>query len=61
LFDSELGAVWFRKTKLSSFALSGALQELKESERATACEVWRKEFGVLPQDQKEKARQMRFL
>ncbi|HZW24973.1 MAG TPA: RecX family transcriptional regulator [Gallionella sp.] len=47
--------------KLSSLALSVALPELKESELATAREVWRKKFGVLPRNQKEKAKQVRFL
>jgi regulatory protein len=38
-----------------------ALPQLKETELAAACQIWQKKFGVLPQDAKEKARQMRFL
>ena len=50
-----------RQRGIDETLIAGALPELKESELATAREVWRKKFGVLPQDQKEKARQMRFL
>lgn len=41
--------------------ISGALPELKEGELAVAREVWRKKFGEIPRDAKEKARQVRFL
>ncbi len=41
--------------------INDALPQLKESELAAARAVWQKKFGVLPQDQKEKARQVRFL
>ena len=50
-----------RQRGIGETLIAGALPELKESELATAREVWRKKFGVLPQDQKEKARQVRFL
>ena len=42
-----------------------ALQELKaglaDDESARCCEVWRRKFGTLPQDAKERGKQMRFL
>jgi regulatory protein len=37
------------------------LRELKGSELAAAREVWKKKFDTAPQDEKEKAKQMRFL
>jgi regulatory protein len=50
-----------RQRGIDETLISGALPELKESELASAREVWRKKFGIPPQDAKEKARQMRFL
>ena len=41
--------------------IESALPNLRESELATAREVWQKKFGVLPLDHHEKAKQMRFL
>lgn len=41
--------------------IDAALPRLKETEQSTACEVWQKKFGRLPQDNHEKARQIRFL
>lgn len=41
--------------------IAAVLPELKASELETAREVWRKKFGALPQDPKEKAKQMRFM
>lgn len=41
--------------------ISDAVPELKEGELAVAREVWRKKFGEIPRDAKEKARQVRFL
>jgi regulatory protein len=38
-----------------------AAQQLKESERERAREVWSRKFGQLPLDAAERARQMRFL
>ena len=34
---------------------------MKESELEAAREVWKKKFGFAPQDEKEKAKQVRFL
>jgi len=50
-----------RQRGIDETLIAGALPELRESELATAQEVWRKKFGVPPQDAKEKARQMRFM
>ena len=50
-----------RQRGIDEALIAGALPELKESELATAREVWRRKFGAPPQDAKEKARQMRFL
>jgi regulatory protein len=41
--------------------IAAALPELKDSELLTAREVWQRKFGVLPINDKEKARQIRFL
>ena len=50
-----------RQKGIAEELISAALPELKESELETVREVWLKKFGVPPQDQKEKAKQMRFL
>ena len=50
-----------RQRGIDEALIAGALPGLKESELATAREVWRRKFGAPPQDAKEKARQMRFL
>lgn len=50
-----------RQKGLSEELISAALPELKESELAAAREVWEKKFGVAPRDEKEKAKQMRFM
>ena len=34
---------------------------MKETELAAARDVWKKKFGVAPEDEKEKAKQMRFM
>ena len=50
-----------RQKGIAEELISAALPELKDSELKAAREVWKKKFGVPPQDQKEKAKQMRFL
>jgi len=50
-----------RQKGIDEALISAALPALKESELDAAHEVWRKKFGSLPQDAKEKARQIRFL
>ena len=46
---------------ISEELVRAALPALKESELDAARGVWQRKFGVLPQDAREKARQMRFL
>lgn len=46
---------------ISDELIEQALPALKYSELATARDVWQRKFGTLPQDAKDKARQMRFL
>lgn len=50
-----------RQKGIAENLISEAMPQLKESELEVAREVWRKKFGVVPQDAKEKARQARFL
>ncbi len=50
-----------RQKGIAEELISAALPELKESELEAAREVWKKKFGVAPQDEKEKAKQMRFM
>lgn len=50
-----------RQKGISDELIEQALPELKDSELATARDVWQRKFGTLPTDAKEKARQMRFL
>ena len=50
-----------RQKGIAEELIRASLPELKEGELAAAREVWQRKFGTLPQDAKEKARQMRFL
>ncbi|MDX8385258.1 MAG: regulatory protein RecX [Gallionella sp.] len=50
-----------RQKGISEELIENALPAMKEGELAAAREVWQKKFGVLPVDQNEKAKQMRFL
>lgn len=50
-----------RQKGISEELISAALPALKESELKAAREVWNKKFGTAPQDEKEKAKQVRFL
>lgn len=50
-----------RQKGIAEELIAGVLPELKQDELATARAVWQKKFGVLPQDARDKARQMRFL
>ena len=50
-----------RQRGIAENLISDALPDLKETEMAAAREVWQRKFGVLPQDEKEKAKQVRFL
>lgn len=46
---------------ISDGLINAALPQLKQGELEAARAVWQKKFSSLPKDQKEKARQMRFL
>ena len=46
---------------VSADAVAAVLPELRESELERARTVWTKKFGVLPQDARERAKQMRFM
>ena len=50
-----------RQKGIAEELIDAALPALKESELAAAREVWQRKFSSPPKDQKEKARQMRFL
>jgi regulatory protein len=50
-----------RQKGIAKELISAALPELKDSELEAARSVWQRKFGTLPQDAKEKARQMLFL
>ncbi len=46
---------------ISEELISAALLELKDGELEAARSVWQKKFGTAPRDEKEKAKQVRFL
>jgi regulatory protein len=50
-----------RQRGIAEDLISEALPQLKETELETARYVWQRKFGALPQDARDKARQMRFL
>jgi regulatory protein len=50
-----------RQKGIGEDLISAALPVLKESELEAAREVWQRKFGTPPQDDREKARQVRFL
>jgi len=50
-----------RQKGIAEELIVAALPELKESELEAARDVWLRKFGTLPQDAREKARQVRFL
>ncbi len=60
-FGAQRIAHEMRQKGIAEELISGAIPQLKASEFDAAREVWQKKFGALPQDQKEKARQARFL
>ncbi len=50
-----------RQKGIAEELISAALPALKESELQAARDVWQRKFGAPPQDDREKARQMRFM
>ncbi len=60
-FGSQRIAHELRQKGIAENLIGGFIPQLKETELDAAREVWRRKFGTPPQDQKEKARQVRFL
>lgn len=60
-FGAQRIAHELRQKGISENLIDAAMPELKATELETAREVWRRKFGEQPRDQKEKARQVRFL
>lgn len=50
-----------RQKGIPDEVIEEAIPQLKENELQAALDVWQKKFGHLPLDQKEKARQIRFM
>ena len=50
-----------REKGIAENLIAAVLPNIKETEQDNAREVWRKKFGVMPNDAKELGRQMRFL
>lgn len=50
-----------RQRGVSAEAAEAALSQLGESEQDRAYQVWSKKFGSLPEDERERGRQIRFL
>ena len=60
-FGTQRIAHDMRQKGIAEELISAALPELKDNELEAATQVWQKKFGVAAQDEKEKARQIRFL
>jgi regulatory protein len=60
-FGTQRIAHELRQKGIAENLIAEAIPQLKETELEAARDVWRKKFGVLPQDAKEKAKQIRFL
>jgi len=60
-FGTQRIAHDLRQKGISEELVSAVLPALKDSEWEAARNVWQRKFGSLPQEAKEKARQMRFL
>ena len=60
-FGTQRIAHELRQKGVSESLISEAIPQLKQSELETARAVWQRKFAAPPQDQKEKAKQVRFL
>jgi len=60
-FGSARLAYELRERGVEESVIRGQLDGLKESEFERAHQVWQSKFGVLPEDAKARAKQMRFL
>ena len=50
-----------RQKVITDVLIDDAIPQLKATELETARDVWQRKFGIPPQDQKEKAKQARFM
>lgn len=50
-----------RQKGIAEDLINAAMPALKETELAAAREVWQRKFGIAPRNEKEKAKQVRFL
>ena len=60
-FGAQRIAQELRRKGIAEELIGEALPGLKETELDVARRVWQKKYGALPRDDKEKARQVRFL
>ena len=60
-FGTSRLAYELRQRGVEESVIRGQLAELKDSELERARQVWQSKFGVLPEDAKARAKQMRFL
>ncbi len=60
-FGTQRIAHELRQKGIAENLIADAIPQLKETELDAAREVWQKKFGIYPQDQKEKAKQARFM
>lgn len=60
-FGTQRIAHELRQKGIAESLISAAMPQLKETELEAVREVWQKKFGTVPQDAKEKAKQVRFL
>jgi regulatory protein len=60
-FGTQRIAHELRQRGIPEELIASELPALKETELKTAREVWQRKFATMPQDAKEKAKQMRFL
>ncbi len=60
-FGTQRIAHELRQKGIAENLIADAIPQLKETELEAAREVWQRKFGTLPQGQKEKAKQVRFL
>ncbi|BCK88058.1 regulatory protein RecX [Sideroxyarcus emersonii] len=60
-FGTQRIAHELRQKGIAENLIADAIPQLKETELEAAREVWQRKFGTLPQDAREKARQIRFL
>jgi regulatory protein len=60
-FGTQRIAHELRQKGISEELINASIPQMKESELEAARNVWQRKFATPPQDQKEKARQVRFL